>query len=217
MISARHFAPHQKTAKDLIPHAIGKSGDAAHDGSHLLRVWRNVQAISESEGGDGEILVAATLLHDCVDVAKSSRNRSRSSRLAAEKARGLLVGRGWPTERAALVGHAIEAHSYSAQIAPLTIEAKILQDADRLDAIGYIGIARCFYVSGRLGRAIYDAEDPIGANRDLDEMQFAIDHFQTKLLRLAGSFQTEAGAALAERRHKVVQDFLAGLVDEVAM
>lgn len=90
-----------------------------------------------------------------------------------------------------------------------------MQDADRLDAIGYIGIARCFHVSGRLGRRIYALEDPDGTNRELDDLEFAIDHFQTKLLRLCGSFQTPTGNALAKERHKTVEGFRDGLLREV--
>jgi uncharacterized protein len=213
---ARKFAPYEELATDLIPHVIGNASDASHDLSHLLRVWRNVQVISEVEGGDQEVLVAATLLHDCVDVPKDSPMRSRASRLAAEKATTLLASYGWTREKTASVGHAIEAHSFSAQIEPVSVEAMILQDADRLDAIGYTGIARCFYVSGRLGRALYDPEDPDAASRKLNDLDFAIDHFKTKLLKLSGSFQTETGQALAKMRHDIVKEFLSGFLAEVS-
>lgn len=211
----RKFAPHEVLATYLMPHVIGDASDASHDLSHLLRVWKNVQLISEVEGGNQEALVAATLLHDCVDVPKDSPMRPRASSLAAEKATTLLGSYGWAKERTALIAHAIEAHSFSAQIEPVSIEAMILQDADRLDAIGYTGIARCFYVSGRLGRALYDPEDPDSANRNLNDLDFAIDHFKTKLLKLSGSFQTETGQALARIRHDIVEEFLGGFLAEV--
>ena len=115
-----------------------------------------------------------------------------------------------------MVAHAIEAHSFSANVVPTTLEAKILQDADRLDAIGHIGIARCFYVSGRLGRAIYDPENPDASNRELDDAKYAVDHFYTKLLKLAGSFRTETGSKLGAERHKTTRDFLNGLLTEVS-
>ncbi|MFA9353024.1 hydrolase, partial [Escherichia coli] len=76
----------------------------------------------------------------------------------------------------------IEAHSFSAKIAPETLEAKIVQDADRLEALGAIGLARVFAVSGALGVALFDAEDPFARQRGLDDKQYALDHFQTKLL-----------------------------------
>ena len=213
---SEHFTPHKNLAEMLLAEAVGGRGDSSHDASHLLRVWNNVQLISAAEGGDREVLVAATLLHDCVHVEKDSPLRAKASQLAAEKALAILHQLGWNKQKAEMVGHAIEAHSFSAQIEPRTTEAKVLQDADRLDAIGYIGIARCFYVSGRLGRSLYDPDDPIGTDRDLDDMTFAIDHFQTKLLKLSVSFQTKAGFELAKKRHEVVQEFLDNFVAEVA-
>lgn len=212
-----YFVPHEDIAAILLPHALGAANDASHDVSHLVRVWRNVQLISMDEGGDSEVLVAATLLHDCVDVPKNSPLRSSASRMASDKALPILTSLGWQKHKVENVAHAIEAHSYSAGVDPETLEARILQDADRLDAIGHIGVARCFYVSGRLGRAIYDLEDPSGAKRDLDDLNFALDHFRTKLLRLTGSFQTPTGNALAEKRHKVVADFLDGFLAEMSV
>ena len=126
-----------------------------------------------------------------------------------------MTGYGWVDSKVAKVVHAIEAHSFSAQIEPITIEAKVLQDAARLDAIGYTGVARCFYVSGRLGRALYDPEDPEARHRELNDLDFAIDHFTTKLLKLSSCFQTKAGQELANARHCVVVQFLQGFLAEV--
>src|SRR5690606_8932965 len=108
----------------------------AHDLAHILRVFRNAMRIQAVEGGDARVLTAAVLLHDCVAVEKSSPLRARASTLAAEKASGVLAALGWDESEIGAVGHAIAAHSFSAGIAPETLEAKILQDADRLDAIG---------------------------------------------------------------------------------
>lgn len=209
------FAPHDALAEALLPR-IEATGDGAHDLSHLQRVWNNARAILAEEGGDGEILAAATLLHDCVAVAKDSPLRARASRLAAARAADLLHELGWPDERAQAVGHAIEAHSFSAGIPPATPEARILQDADRLDAIGMVGIARCFYVAGRMGSALYDPIDPTARHRAYDDRRFAIDHFQTKLLGLAAGFQTRAGARLATERQARLQHFLDGFLREVS-
>lgn len=217
MTFAAAFAPHDDLAADLLPHVVGTTTDGSHDLSHLLRVWRNVQRLSAHEGGDLAILTAATLLHDCVDVAKDSPQRARASRMAAQRASGILTELGWTDHNIKVVAHAIEAHSFSANVTPQTLEARILQDADRLDAIGHIGIARCFYVSGRLNRAIYDPDDPDAAERALDDAAFALDHFQTKLLRLSGSFQTETGNQLGAARHQVVQAFVDGLLAEVSV
>lgn len=214
-ISSR-FAPNENIAAQLLAVASDITDDGSHDLSHLLRVWKNVQYLVAKEGGDKTILTAATLLHDCVDVPKDSPQRSSTSRLAAHKATEILQDIGWPQSDISAVAHAIEAHSFSANITPVTLEAKILQDADRLDAIGHIGIARCFYVSGRMARALYDPDDPQAKNRPLDDSQFAIDHFYTKLLRLAGSFQTETGRELGAERHDIMKSFVDGLLEEVA-
>ena len=137
--------------------------------------------------------------------------------MAAQKAIEILTRVDWEQDKVQMVAHAIEAHSFSANVIPTTLEAKILQDADRLDAIGHIGIARCFYVSGRLGRAIYDPENPDASNRELDDAKYAVDHFYKKLLQLSGSFQTETGSQLGAERHKITRDFLNGLLDEVSL
>lgn len=216
MTSFSHrFGADQELAAHLLDVSDSASMDGAHDIGHLLRVWGNVERIMAEEGGDGTILMAATLLHDCVDVSKASPQRSSASRLAARKASCLLREVNWAAEDIERVAHAIQSHSFSAGIAPLTLEAKILQDADRLDAIGHIGIARCFHVSGQMNRPIYDTLDPGAESRAFDDRAFAIDHFQTKLLTLNESFQTETGRRLAQARHDTVQGFLKGLLEEV--
>ncbi|MCI8211907.1 phosphohydrolase [Pseudomonas sp. S25] len=210
------FAPFQDLATFLLPHTVAEKVDGSHDTSHLQRVWSNVCAIRDVEGGDPEILIAATLLHDCVSVEKNSPFRSSASRLAAVKATDLLTEMGWGEERIDAVAHAVEAHSFSAAITPRTLEAKILQDADRLDALGMIGVARMFYVSGRMGGELYDPQDPHASHRDYDDKRFAVDHFHTKLFKLSDGFQTATGARLAQVRHARMKRFLDELMQEVA-
>lgn len=159
MIAAEAFAPHAALAQDLIPHAAD-AGDGSHDLAHIHRVFRNAMRIHAGEGGDGTVLAASVLLHDCVAVEKNSPLRAQASRLAAEKASGVLAGLGWKKQDIDAVTHAIITHSFSANIEPQTLEAKILQDADRLDAIGMVGAARCFYIAGRMGSALYDPSTP---------------------------------------------------------
>lgn len=210
-----HFAPFQDLANRLLPHTKATQDDGAHDFSHLLRVWKNVCAIRNHEGGEPQILVAATLLHDCVAVEKNSPFRASASRLAAAKARELLTDMGWDEEMIEAVAHAIEAHSFSAAIAPRSLEARILQDADRLDALGMIGVARLFHVSGRMGSRLYDPLDPHASARTLDDKRFALDHFKTKILSLAQGFQTTTGARLAQTRHQRVERFLREWLEEI--
>lgn len=214
-MTALSFAPFQDLANKLIPHTVAEKVDGSHDVSHLHRVWSNVCAIRDKEGGDPQLLLAATLLHDCVAIEKNSPFRSSASRLAAAKATELLSQMGWDEERTQAVAHAIESHSYSANITPHTLEAKILQDADRLDAIGMIGVARLFYVSGRMGSHLYDPSDPQAERRALDDKRFAVDHFKTKIFTLAEGFQTTTGKRMARIRHHRAQRFLQELMEEI--
>jgi uncharacterized protein len=213
---AANFGDQAGLAEALLA-AVGTQGDdGSHDRTHLLRVWRNATAIADQEPGyDPAILTAAVILHDCVAVEKNSPRRSLASRLAASRARQILAELGWHDTAIEATAHAIEAHSFSAGIAPETVEARILQDADRLDAIGAIGIARCFYVGGRMGSGLYDPADPQAARRDLDDQSFALDHFGAKLFRIAGNFQTRAGQALADARTRTMRAYVRALLDEI--
>lgn len=214
-MSLTAFAPFETLAEKLLPYAADGSSDGSHDLSHLLRVWKNASVIHGEEGGDKEILAAATILHDCVAVEKNSPLRSQASQLAAKKASDLLTGIGWQSEKIAAVAHAIEAHSFSAKITPRTLEARILQDADRLDAIGMVGAARCFYIAGRMGSGLYDPHDPTASNRELDDKNFAIDHFETKLFKLTAGFNTAKGAQIAHARQERLRRFLDEFLDEI--
>ena len=210
------FGPQADLATQLLT-ALGPGGtDGSHDNSHLLRVWRNAEAIAADEPDcDRVVLVAAVLLHDCVAVEKNSPDRPRASRLAADRAWQIVAELGWPADSIARLAHAIEAHSFSAGIPPETIEAKILQDADRLDAIGAIGVARCFYVAGRMGSGLYSPDDPAATARPLDDQAFALDHFGAKLFKVADHFQTATGRRMAAARARTMDDFYAAFLAEI--
>lgn len=214
-VTAQSFAPHEALAADLLPHAADTS-DGSHDLAHILRVFRNAMRIHAAEGGDGDVLAAAVLLHDCVAVEKNSPLRSQASRLAAEKAAAILRHLGWPEVKVAAVAHAVLTHSFSANIEPESLEAKILQDADRLDAIGMVGAARCFYVGGRLNSELYDPADPRAEHRALDDRRYCIDHFPAKLFKLADGFKTTTGAELARERHARLEKFYDLFLEEIS-
>ncbi|MFI8397120.1 HD domain-containing protein [Pseudomonas sp. NPDC078863] len=216
-MSLNAFVPMTTLAAQLLPHALEPSDDGAHDLAHLQRVWHNARTLQAAEGGDLEVLLAAVLLHDCVAVEKNSPLRSQASRLAAEKAACVLKGMKWPSEKITNVAHTIEAHSFSANITALTLEAKIVQDADRLDSLGMLGVARTFYVAGRMGSALYDSQDPEALEREYDDTRFCLDHFQTKLLHLADGFQTVSGQRLAEIRHQRLKGFMEQFKEEIGI
>lgn len=211
---AAAFSPLGSLAERLLPLAF-VADDGSHDAAHLIRVWKNARRILAEEGGDPKLLAAAVLLHDCVAVEKNSPLRAEASRLAAEKASALLAAEGWNTADVAAVAHAILTHSFSANIEPQTLEAKILQDADRLDAIGMMGAARCFYIAGRMGSGLYDPMDPLAESRPLDDKAFAIDHFEVKLFKLAEGFRTAAGARMAGERTERLRLIRDMLLDEI--
>ncbi len=196
---------------------LGPAGsDGSHDLTHIQRVWRNALAIAATApAADTELLLAAVILHDCVAVEKDSPLRSQASRLSAERARGLVAPLGWTAGRVDALAHAIATHSFSAGLRPETLEARILQDADRLDAIGAIGIARCFYVGGRMQSGLYSPEDPAAEHRGLDDRRFALDHFKAKLFQVADGFLTPAGQAMAAERTRVMRAFVDSLLGEI--
>lgn len=191
--------------------------DAAHDISHFRRVWQSAQHIMAKETADPLVVLTACYFHDIVSLPKNHPERSRSSQLAAQKTHQILAAffPDFPASRFSAVAHAIEAHSFSANIAPQTQEAKIVQDADRLEALGAIGLARVFAISGSLGVALFDANDPFADHRPLNDKAWALDHFQTKLLRLPDTMQTEKGRELARHNAEFLLQFMAKLSAEL--
>jgi uncharacterized protein len=196
--------------------AAGAAGsDGAHDANHLNRVWRNAQALLASHpGADQLVVMAACYLHDLVNLPKNDPARAQASCRSAQLARHQLSWMGFPADKLDAVVHAIEAHSFSAAIPAGTIEAKIVQDADRLDALGAVGLARLFYIAGSMGSALAHPSDPLAQDRALDDRTFAIDHIVVKLAKLPGMMQTEAGAALGRERLAQLTDFRAAFAQE---
>lgn len=189
--------------------------DGAHDLGHLDRVWKSCRLIALDEAADLDILAAAAYFHDAVNLPKNSPDRARASRLSADLAVAELAAMGFPEAKRAGLHHAILAHSFSANIPPETAEAKILQDADRLEALGAIGIARMFLISGQMGGGLFDAEDPMALNRPLDDRRFALDHIQVKLARIAETMQTATGRAIAAERLEWMESFRTRLLSEI--
>ncbi|MXQ08337.1 HD domain-containing protein [Alphaproteobacteria bacterium GH1-50] len=214
VLSDRFPAAFGDLAERLLTHL--PEGDAAHDRGHVLRVWSLCRTIAEGEGRmPDRALLAAALLHDLVALPKDHPDRKRASTLSAEAARPILAAEGLSGSEINEASHAIAAHSYSAGIEPLTDAARILRDADRIEALGAIGIARTFAVSGSLGRPLWDAGDPFAAARPLDDGAFGLDHFEVKLLGLADAMLTETGRRIARARTEVMRGFLDDLRAEL--
>ena len=189
--------------------------DPAHDLQHIERVVLNVRHLARIERVTLEALLPAAYLHDCVHVPKNSTQRSQASRLSADHAIELLRSNDYPKEHFKIIHHSIEAHSFSANIIPRTIEAKVLQDADRIDALGAVGLSRCLMLGGYMGSDLYHPEDPFVKERNTNDAKYCIDHFYAKLLGLKETMQTEAGKILARERTQVLTDFLKQLGTEI--
>ena len=192
-----------------------RPADSAHDLSHVKRVVKNARYLTDIEQANIEVTLPSAWLHDCISLPKDSPDRAQGSRLAAEAAIGFLAETGYPETLLPEVFHAIEAHSFSAELPTRSLEARVVQDADRLDSLGAIGIARCLLVGGRLNRPLCDTADPFCDEREPDDSRYTIDHFYTKLLKLPDTMQTEAGRAEARRRADLMRAYLDQLRAEI--
>ncbi|NTW02072.1 MAG: HD domain-containing protein [Oscillochloris sp.] len=191
------------------------ASDVAHSGDHVQRVVTNARTLAEASGANLDIVIPAAWLHDCVVLPKDSPQRPLASTMAATAASAFLAMSGFPPLLIPAVAHAIAAHSFSANITPLTLEARVVRDADRLDALGAVGIARCLMLGAQLGRPLYDQDEPFPVQRPADDTIASIDHFYTKLLGLAETMATDAGRAEAERRSAFMRTFLRQLGHEI--
>ncbi|WP_034949778.1 phosphohydrolase [Erwinia oleae] len=198
-------------------HETWPQDDKAHDVAHLRRVWQTAQRIMAAHDVDELVVLTACYFHDVVNLPKNHPERHLASAQAAAETRRILltVFPDFPQEKYDAVAHAVHAHSFSAGVAAETLEAKIVQDADRLESLGAIGLARVFYVSGALGRPMFDSVDPLGRARPLNDTEWALDHFQKKLLTLPQTMQTAEGRQMAEHNASFLVTYMAKLCAEL--
>lgn len=190
--------------------------DPAHDFQHIMRVYKNTEMVGRREGADMEILLPAALLHDLVVYPKGSAKTSKSADDSADMAEKWLLGYGYPQDKIDKICYCIRTHSYSKRLIPVTLEGKILQDADRLDALGAIGVARTFSVSGSENRMFYNPGDPFWkSGRELNDREWTLDHFYKKLLRLKKSMHTKTAREMARERARFMERFVRQLKKEI--
>ena len=189
----------------------------AHMLDHYERVFNLAMKIIKEEKVSVDVLVvgAAALLHDIGEM-RSYESKLRHVEESVKIARKVLKELGFPGEKIEDVVYAISVHSFTkGHVRPRTLEAQILQDADRLDALGAIGIAKCLMPSGAWERQLYHYDDPFASKRKLNDKEYAIDHFYVKLLKLPSLMNTKTGKRLAKRRVKILEMFLKELKKEL--
>lgn len=184
------------------------SVDPAHDILHVERVVANAKRILAGEGGREEVVIPALMLHELFSYPKGHPQSKFSGDVCAEKARVVLESSGYPEDDLPLVLDCIANHSFSKGVVPDSLEGKIVQDADRLDAIGAIGIARMFATCAQMQRPFYQSEDPFCVNRPPDDKLYGMDHFYTKLLKLSDQMHTRTAREIALLRQEFMVQFL---------
>jgi uncharacterized protein len=191
--------------------------DATHSFDHVLRVLKLAERIGEAEDADLEIVRTAALLHDMGRGAAEGAGVDHAV-FAAERIPKILNDH--PPAQVRAVQHAVAAHRFRTDPEPVTLEAKVLFDADKLDAIGAVGIARAFAYGGAHGQRIWASAESVDLARWEAKGDNARDHtpvheFVVKLSRIKERLFTDAGLALAEERHDYMVAFFRRLDAEV--
>ena len=189
--------------------------DSAHDFEHIMRVYKNAKKLCKQEKVNEKLVLCAVLLHDIVSYPKSDKRSKNSSIDSAKKAIIILKRYGFTENEITIISDAIREHSFSQKKTPKTIEGKILQDADRLDALGAIGIARGFATGGSLKRPFYNIDDPFCKKRNVDDETWTLDHFFQKLLKLEFLMNTKSGKIEAKKRTRILKEYLKQLKNEI--
>jgi uncharacterized protein len=189
--------------------------DPAHDKLHVQRVFANAKRILQNESADDEIVLTAVLLHELFNYPKNHPLRHESGNVCADHAAVILQEYDFPAHKADAVLHCIRNHSFSSGRKPETLEQAIVQDADRLDAIGAIGVARCFSTCATMQRPFYHEQEPVPIQSEADDQEYGLDHFYKKLFLLAERMHTRTARHLAEERTRFMQLYVNQLVSEI--
>ena len=188
-----------------------------HDFDHVLRVLNLAERIARAENADPHILRAAVLLHD-VDRRQAEAADVDHAIVAARRAQEILAGH--PSPRVKKVVQAIAAHRFRTEPEPSTLEAQVLYDADKLDAIGAVGVARAFAYGGAHDQRLWAPIESVDLERwqaegDDTDVHTPVHEFVVKLSRIRNHLYTPTGRAIAEARHRFMVTFFERLEQEV--
>jgi len=184
-----------------------------HDKSHVKRVYKLALRIAKEEGADLDVVKAAVLLHDVARALEDEGKIEDHALESAKMARKVLKEVNFPKEKIAEVLQCIEMHRFKKGMKAESLEAKILQDADRLDIIGAIGIARVFTRGGWSNQPIHDPTIPPKEKYDGKSLT-AVNHIYEKNLKVKDTINTKTARRIAEERHRFVEQFLDRLLKE---
>jgi uncharacterized protein len=196
-----------------------RTQEPAHDFFHVQRVVTNVGAIARGEHASAEVFAGAAtaaLLHELFTLPKNHPDSARAGDTCAEHARELLEREGAPAWLVDSACAAIRDHSFSKGVVPDALETRMLQDADRLDAIGAIGLARMWATCADMKRPFYAPEDPFCTSRPPDDKEWGLDHVYKKLLVIPERLHTPTARTLAQGRVAFLNVYLEQLRAELA-
>lgn len=197
------------------------ANDLAHDAEHVLRVYAWAIKLAPEAEANVDLAGAAALVHDLINVPKESEARREASERSARASLPLLDEAGYASAEVDAIVDAVITCSWSKGLAPRSALGRVLQDADRLDAIGALGIARTLITSGamaargKLELSFYDPADPLAEARQADDRRYSLDHFAVKLLRLATGMHLPSAQKEAARRQERMREFLEQLKQEI--
>lgn len=189
--------------------------NAGHDYGHVERVTRAAAALASKEPCDRKVVLAAALLHELVNHPKHHERSPMSGDDCARTAGNLLAALDVDPGIGESVSACIANHGWSAGKAPPSLEAAVLQDADRLDALGSIGLARCVATGVEMGAALFHPDDPFAQGRELDDKAYSLDHLARKLFKLPGTFHTAAAREMALSRVAFLRLFVSQVAEEL--
>lgn len=202
----------RETARSYFP----DEPSPAHDWHHVQRVESLAERLLESYPGADDVTVRlAVLLHDVGRAREARGDIDDHATWGAREAESILADHGTFQDRTEAVCHAIRVHRYSNDLEPETLEAEILCDADNLDALGAVGVARCFSFGGELGTPIHDPDLPPSED-DTAAGATNYNHFHRKILDLPERMYTDVGAEIAADRAAYVRQFLERFDREIA-
>jgi len=210
MNAAQALAQVKAFARSCFDNASG-----SHDWDHTLRVFRLCEILGPAENADMEVLGAAAYLHD---IGRASQDASNGAICHAEKgahmAATLVEALPYAKKQKQNILHCIRSHRFRNNCKPATTEARVLFDADKLDAIGAVGVARAFLFAGEVGARLHNPDIDAASGRPYSENDTGYREFKVKLCKIKDRMLTAGGRKLARERHAFMNGFFNRFLDE---